>query len=315
MAATLGADTVTAISRRYIVPRITDNVYSSNPFFFRWWRSNKVTVQGGTTIQVPLMYKRMNGGGWYTGYQQLTIAPSTTIQNATFKWRQAYQSVTVDGLTLLRADSPIAIADYLAAMFKQAEMQLSTTLGTGLWSSNTTGLKMTGMKLAVDNGTTAAAYGGITHAANSWWNSQIDSTTTTLALTKMQALWGKCQSGGRAPTILASTQTNYNRYWKLNTPIQQFPVQPMGKTVQLAQSGFDNLLFNGAPFIVDSHTTGLYFFNEDYITLVVASRAQFKIEDFQTPVNQDAMTSKLLWAGNVTCSNVSRQGKFTALAH
>lgn len=261
----------------------------------------------------------MNGGGWYRGYQLLTIAPSTTVQNATFTWKQAYQAVTVDGLTLLRADSPIAVADYLAVMFKQAEMQLADTLGAALWSHGATANQMTGMLLAVDNGTVASSYGGITTSGNSWWQSQIDSSTTVLALTKMQKLFGACQQGGRAPTIGFGTQTAYNWYWNVLYQYQQFPVQPQGKTMQLAQAGFENLLFNGMPILVDSHipTTGtygkLFFFNEDYITMIVATRAQFKIEDFQTPVNQDAMTSKLLWAGNVVCANRARQGKFTAL--
>lgn len=320
MATSLGGDTVTAISRRYIIPRIVDNVYNSNPLFFRWWRSNKITQQGGTTIQQPLMYKRMNGGQWYRGYQLLTIAPSTTVQNASFTWKQAAQAVTVDGLTLLRSDSPIAIADYLATMFKQAEMQMADMLGTGLWSNGSTTKKITGLGLAVDNGTTASSYGGIAHSGNTWWNGQIDSSTTTLTLAAMQKLFGRAQSGGRAPTIIFTTQTNYNRYWALNYVYQQFPVQPMGKTMTLAQAGFDNLLFNGVPLLQDSHvpvgaTTvgGMFFLNEDYFTFVCASRAQFKVETFQTPVNQDAMTSKLLWAGNLVCSNIARQAKFTAL--
>jgi hypothetical protein len=38
------------------------------------------------------------------------------------------------------------------------------------------------------------------------------------------------------------------------------------------------------------------------------------LQDFQTPVDQDAMTALLLWAGNLVCGNVQRQGKFTAIA-
>lgn len=321
MAVSLGADTVTSISRRYIIPRIVDNVYNSNVLFYRWWRANKITQQGGTSIQQPLMYKRMNGGGPYRGYQLLTIAPSTTVQNANFTWKQYYQAVTVDGLTLLRADSPLAVADYLAIQFKQAEMQMATTLGAGLWSTGATTKAITGTILAIDNGTIATTYGGIAHSGNSWWNCQVDSSTTTLSLSAMQKLFTKAKSGGRTPTIIFATPTNYNRYWALNYTFQQFPVQPQGRTVQLAQAGFENLLFNGVPMLTTSHipnaattTKGsLFFFNEDYITMVVASRAQFKVEDFQTPVNQDAMTSKLLWAGNLVFSNIQRQAKFTAL--
>lgn len=318
MATTIGANTVTAISRRLILPRVTDNIYDSNPLFFRWWRSNKMVEQGGIQITVPLMYKKMAAGGWYRGYQSLNITPSDTVQNGKLTWRQVYVPVTVDGLTLLRANSPLAIADFLAVQFKQAEMEMADLIGTALWSAGT-GLLLNGLQQVVDNGTVSTSYAGISHSANSWWNAQIDTTTTTLSLTAMQNLWGKAQQGGRAPTIIFGTQTNYNRYWALQYEYQQFPVAPTGQTSQLAQSGFTNLLFNGAPFLVDSHITGthgnLYFLNEAYMTLVVSSRAQFEIQPFQTPVNQDAMTSLLLSALNLTCSNISRQAKFTALAH
>lgn len=317
MPTTIGANTVTAISRRLILPRVTDNIYISNPLFFRWWRANKMAYQGGIQITVPLMYKRMAAGGWYKGYQTLNVAPSDTVQNAKLTWKQVYVPVTVDGLTLLRADSPLAIADYLAVQFKQSEMEMATIIGTGLWSTGSTNLEPTGLQKVVDNGTVSTSYGGISHSANPWWNSQIDSTTTTLTLTAMQKMWGSCQQGGRAPTILFGTQANYNRYWKLNTAFQQLPVAPAGRTVQLAQAGFENLLFNGAPFLVDNHipANNIFFLNEAYFTLVVASRAQFKIQDFQTPVNQDAMTSLLLSALNLTCANISRQGRMTDVQH
>jgi len=73
------------------------------------------------------------------------------------------------------------------------------------------------------------------------------------------------------------------------------------------------------PYVVDSHvgttagTGGPYFLNEDYFELIVSEKANFKLQDFQTPVNQDAMTALLLWAGNLTAGNISRQGRFTAL--
>ena len=181
MATFTATDTVTAISRRLILPRVTDNVYTSNPLFFRWWRANKMAYQGGLQITVPLMYKRMAAGGAYKGYQLLNVAPSDTVQNGKLTWKQYYVPVTVDGLTLLRADSPLAIADFLAIQFKQAEMEMAELLGTGMWSGGT-GLTINGVKQIVDNGTVSPSYAGINHSTNSWWNAQIDTTTTTLSL-------------------------------------------------------------------------------------------------------------------------------------
>jgi hypothetical protein len=320
MATPIGTNTVTALSRRLILPRITDNVYNSNVLFYRWYHANKFSQQGGTQIEAPLMYKPMAAGGAYQGYQLLNVTPTDSIQNAAWDWKQYYSPVTVDGLTLLRADSPLAIADYIATQLKQAEMDLSDQLGAGLWSDGTNSIAIDGVLETVDNGTVAATYGGITRSGNTFWQSQEDTTTTTLTLNSLQSLFGSAQSGGRAPTIIFSTQANYNRYWNLNLSPQQFPVQPGGKDMQLAQAGFENLLFNGVPWLVDSHipTTGtegnIFLLNEDYFEMVVSTRGDFRLQDFQTPVNQDAMTALLLWAGNLICTNVQRQAKFTAIA-
>lgn len=316
----IGTNTVTALSRRLILPRIVDNVYNSNPLFYRWYHANKFVQQGGTQIEQPLMYSRMAAGGSYQGYQLLTITPTDSVQNAAFPWAQYYTPVTVDGLTLLRADSPLAIADFIATQFKQAEMDMSDNLGSGLWSDGASATDIIGLRVAVDNGAISSSYGAINHSGNTWWNAQIDSTTTTMTLLALQTLFGSCTSGGRSPTIIFSTQANYNRYWNLNLTPQQFPVQPGGKDMQLAQAGFENLLFNGVPWLVDSHipTTGtegnIFFLNEDYAQIVTAARADFHLQDFQTPVNQDAMTALLLWAGQLVISNIQRQGKFTAIA-
>ncbi len=316
----IGTNTVTALSRRLILPRIVDNVYNSNVLFYRWYHANKFTQQGGTQIEQPLMYSRMAAGGSYQGYQLLNVTPTDSIQNAAFPWAQYYTPVTIDGLTLLRADSPLAIADFVATQFKQAEMDMSDNLGSGLWSDGTNANDIIGLRQAVDNGSVASSYGAINHSGNTWWNAQIDSSTTTMTLLALQNLFGSCTQGGRAPTIIFSTQANYNRYWNLNLTPQQFPVQPGGKDMQLAQAGFENLLFNGVPWLVDSHipTSGsegnLFFLNEDYAQIVTASRADFHLQDFQTPVNQDAMTALLLWAGQLVISNIQRQGKFTAIA-
>jgi hypothetical protein len=261
----------------------------------------------------------MAAGGSYQGYQLLNVTPSDTIQNAAFAWKQYYSPVTVDGLTLLRADSPIAIADFIATQFKQAEMDLFDNLGNGLFSDGTNALMIDGLQEIVDNGTVAASYAAISRSANPWWNAQIDSTTTTTSLLSLNNMFMNCTSGGRSPTIIVSNNTGYSRYWNLNLSPQQFPVQPGGKDIQLAQAGFENLLFNGVPWVVDSHvgltaaTGGPYFLNEDYFELIVSELANFKLQDFQTPVNQDAMTALLLWAGNLTTGNVARQGRFTAL--
>jgi hypothetical protein len=130
-------------------------------------------------------------------------------------------------------------------------------------------------------------------------------------------MFGSASEGGRHPTIIVSQQAGYDRYWNLGIGSQVQDIGPAGRDEQLFAAGFSNMIFNGVPWVVDSHvhnSSTVYMLNEDYIQLVVSPRADFYLEDFQTPVNQDAMVAKLLWLGELVVQNSARQGKFTALA-
>jgi hypothetical protein len=316
MATPLGTNVVNSIARRYIVPEITDNVYNSNPLFFRLNTANKKVVRGGTQIEAPLMYQRFAAGGPYSGLDLLDISPSDTVRNAAWDWKQYYVPVTVDGLTLIKTDSPESIADFIRLYFAQAEMEMSEHLGVGVFGDGQTNTKsIDGIKAIVDDGSNVTTYGGLLRASYSWWRSTVDSSTATLTLTALQNLFGATSRGGRHPTLILSNQVNYNRYWNICTTKQSFYIQPVAMDEQLANAGFTNLLFNSVPWVVDSHCDGtIYMLNEDFISLCVSPRGDFYMEDFQTAINQDAMVAKLFWAGNIYCTNVQVQGKMTAVA-
>jgi len=55
-----------------------------------------------------------------------------------------------------------------------------------------------------------------------------------------------------------------------------------------ARDGFQNLMFNGIPFISDSHCPAnhVFFLNENHLFLWYHSQRNFKSEPFQKPVNQ-----------------------------
>lgn len=324
MATPIGQDTVTAVARRYILPEVVDNVYNSNVITFRLNSANKRIIQGGTQIEVPLMYARFAAGGPYRGYDLLNVAPSDTVKNGAWDWKQHYVPVTVDGLTLIKTDSPEAIVNFINMYFAQAEMEMAENLGIGLFSNPAANPKdIDGFAAAIDDGSVASTYGGLDRTVNPFHASQVDSTTAALSLTALQAMFGNAAEGGRHPTLIASRQEQYNRFWALNVVNQDFPAtMPTGSDEQLAAAGFTNQLFNGVPWVVDSHVmngpnaanSAVLMLNEDYIFLAVSPRADFYLEDFQTPVNQDAMVAKMLWAGNLVVTNVQRQGKMTNIS-
>lgn len=314
MATPVGTNVVTSISRRYILPTLADNVYKGNLFTFRALARNKKMVQGGYQIELPLVYSALAAGGFYTGYDQLDVSPSDTVKNAAFDWKQAYAPVSVDGLTLIRTDSPEAVVNFLSFYFEQAQTDLIDNIGVSMWQIGGAGNKgIDGLQGAIDDGTNLGTYGGLSRTTNTWWKATVTSITPPLGLSAMMTMFGNCTEGGRHPTLIVGRQAVYNLYWALSTSGQSFPVQPGGHDEQLAQNGFTNLLFNGVPFAVDNKAPAsqIYFINEDYMYVFVNPRADFTMKEFREPVNQDAMTSLILWAGNLCFNNLARQGRLT----
>ena len=324
MATPIGTNVVTSIARRFILPEIVDNVYLSNPLFFRMSQANKRTVQGGTQIEIPLMYARFAAGGPYQGFEILNVAPSDTVKNGAVDWKQHFVPVTVDGLTLIKTDSPQSIANIIRLLFAQARMEMAENLAVGLYADGIANPKeIDGLKAAIDDGTVAATYAGLSRTTNTWWRAQVDAATATLTYTAMNAMFGSVAEGGRVPTLIVSRVEQWNRFWALGIAKQSYSnVSPGQYDAQLQSAGFTNMLFNGTPWVQDSHVfdgpntanSAILFLTEDYIEWGVSPRADMYLEDFQTPVDQDAMTAKLLWAGNLIVTNCARQGKMTAVA-
>lgn len=318
MATPIGQDTLTAISRQYILPQISDNVYlKNNALLYRLIRSGKRMVQGGTQIEAPVMNKRFSTGGAYRGFDLIDVAPQDTVRSVAVSWKQHAVAWAVDGLSLIQSDTPLAIANRLQLLGQQAYMEMGENLAAGIFSDGVTNPKdIDGLGAIIS---TSNIYAGVDRSTNPWWQATVDSSTTTLTLAKMRGLFGSATLGGTHPTIMFGNGTNYNRLYALNLSTTGYGVQynrePGGSDEVLAQAGFTNLLFENIPFVRDDNAgdTNIYMLNEDFLNLVVSPRADFFLTDFKQPSNQDAYISTLLWAGNLVCMNSKTQAAFTAL--
>lgn len=327
MPTAIGVDTLTSVTRQFIEPTITDNIYASNVLFYRWNKANKKLSPGGTQFEIPLMFREITVGGTYRGFEVLATTPSDTVKNAVFGWKQHYVPIAIDGLTLIQNDSPLAVASIVAMQSQQAIMQLAENLADGLYQNASSGdaKDLDGLGGAVGNASVGdGSYGGITRSSNTWWNSQIDSSTATLTIAALQTVFGNATKGGQHPTIILSRQEQYNRYLALNsstTYTQPLNRSPGGQDEILASAGFTNALFNNVPWVVDSHVddgpntsnSKIYLLNENVWNLIVSPKADFLVGDWEKPVNQDAYVQHVLWAGNVVCRNAALQGALTAL--
>ena len=314
---TIGTDIVTSIVNRHIIPEIVDNIYNAIPVWYRLNSGNKKMVQGGTHIELPLQYKRFNNGGPYSGREVLNTTANDTVKNMSLNWKQHYVPVEFSGIDLAKVDTPDAIVNLVSFKMDQAQHEMAANLSDGMWSDGTTNpADIDGFRLAItDSGT----YAGIARSTNTWWNAETD-TTATMTATALNNFFMDLVNGGRGPTLIVSRADQYNRFWKLNQDHQEFPTQPGGHDVQLASAGFHNQLLNGVPWVIDSAVpdgsggnSRIYFLNENFIKWVVHPRADFYMRPFQSPDNQDTISSLLLWYGNLLVTNPGLQGVMTSI--
>ena len=323
MPSAIGTDTITSLSRRMILPEIVDAVYNSNPLFFRLTKANKKVVQGGTHIEKPIQVGRPNQAGAYSGFDVLNTAPFDVIQNARWDWKQYATIVTIDGLTMIKTDTPEAIANFIRTQFELAKADFAHTMGADIYAGNGTDPKrLTGLSQAVAASGTYAEH----NHASVYWQSTVDTTAlSSLTLDHVQGMFSKLVIGRESPTIIMCRRPAYDKLWALiygagGTP--QITIPAGGSDEILASAGFTNILFNNVPVVIDSQvddslgtaTNGkLYMLNENWIELAVSPRADMAMEDFVTPANQDVMSAKILWAGELLVSNPRLQGVFTSL--
>lgn len=326
MVTAIGQTTVTSIARRFIMPTITDQVYPTNVFLYRLMKANKKLIQGGTQIEVPALYKRFAAGGFYRGLDPLDMTPSDTIRNLVFDWKQAYVPLMIDGRTLIRVDSPEAIANHLQLQAQQAFMEFGEILANAVLDEDGVAddKSFDGLPGAVGNAVVGNPnYGGIARSSNPWLNAAVDASTTTMTFNALHASIMAASRGGQHPTIGLTRQEQYNRAYALGTAGGHVQVQqtraPGGHDEMLLSAGFTNILVDNIPLVVDPHVGDgpnanngrIYWLNENTFHLVVTPRADFYMEDFQKPINQDAVATTILFAGNLVNTAPNLNGVMT----
>jgi hypothetical protein len=296
---------ISAITQKYFIPKLVDNIFASNALLARM-KSKVRKADGGESIMVPLAYATTTAAGWYSGMDTLTTTSNDQFTSAEFQYRQAYANITISRMDELKNSGKEQIVNFVKSKVQMAEKTLADNLGTGLYNAGTTTNAIEGLHLVTD---VTGTYGGIAKATYSWWQAKQDTSTTALTIAALRGLVGDCTVDSDGPTAITCLQDYYDDLYGLLQPQQRFT------DTETANGGFKNILFEGIPVIVDSHATSahMYLLNEKYLELVVHKDEDFRFEPFTKPINQNASSAKVYWAGNLTCSNCRMQGTFTAL--
>ena len=308
------------------IPTLVEQIFSSKPLLWALDRAGSVQNEpGGTSIVQPLIYGESPNVGSYADYDVFSTDPNSGISAAEFPWRQFYGLLHISGIEMAMNSGEEAILGLLESRGKQLQLSMSEEIERQLFSdgSGNGGKDLDGIGAivtAIDP--SWGDLGGIDRPTYSYWRSTVkdhggdNGTTAGLLQKNMANVYNTVSEGNEHPNFLVGTQEAFELYET------QLVDQARYTDMQMADGGFQNLLFKGAPFTFDAYADRafteasaiataedpIWFLNLDYLYLKKLASVWFKPTDMKEPVNQDAYYKSLLCYGNMTTSNPSRQG-------
>lgn len=303
---TLSISQLDAITQKYIVKKMFDNIFDSNIVLKKLKDGGSYKpVDGGTTIDVPLNYA-LATYGWYNGADTLSTSDADNITAASYEWRSLFAGITITEEDELKNSGTAAAVSLLKSKAQIAEKTLKDALGTGIFSDGTTAKSIVGLRDII---ATTETVGGISQSDNAWWQGQVDSTTTTNSISAMNQVFQDASVDMEVPNLIVSNRTVFNSYYALLQPQQRF------QDSETASGGFQNLMFNGKPYVVDSHSpaNNMFMINLNHLHLFYHPKRNMTQEPFQKPINQQVKVSRFLWMGALGSSNNRLHGRMSAL--
>ena len=310
-------DAILSTTLKNYVPKLADNVFTARPLFYALTNGQTIRrINGGAKIVVPIIYGTNSTAGSYSGADTIATTAQEGITAAEYDWKQYAATVTISGIEEAKNNGEAAIIDLLEGKIMQAEETIIQNMNTMFWSNGAGngGKDMLGLNALVGTGNDGpgSSLAGIdaTASDNSWWRSTLTNQGGALTLAAMSTMYNTVSVGNDQPTIIISDQDEYEKYESLLQPNLRYT------SAEVADAGFQNLLFKGAPCTYDagSDVAGkMFFLNTKYLRLVAHSETWFQPTPFVRPTNQDARYAQILCYGELTCSNRARQGMLYGL--
>jgi hypothetical protein len=307
MAGNANFDEILSTTLKNYIPKLTDNIFSARPLFYALTNGQTIRrISGGANIVVPIIYGTNSTAGSYSGTDTIDITAQTGISAAEYSWGQYAATVTISGIEEAKNNGEAQIIDLLEGKIFQTQESVIENMNTMFWADGlgNGGKDWNGLHLIVAKPNTTLGDINPATAGNSFWSSTEVNQAGALTQAGMASIYNTISVGNDQPTIIITTQALYEKYEALLVDQIRYT------DTDMADGGFQNLLFKGAPITFDDAATAgqMMFLNTKYLQLVAHSDVWFKPTPFVRPTNQDAVYSQLLCYGQLTCSNRARQG-------
>jgi hypothetical protein len=302
---------------KYLEKAFQEQIFTSRVLLWILKSTGRIlNADGGVSLLEPIINDEAPNVGSYSDYDTFATDPNRGFGMAEFGWRQFYGLIHISGIEQAMNQGEAAIINLLQARVTQLEQTMSETMNKMFFSNGAgnSGKDFDGISLLIDATSTV---GGIDRTTEAYWRSKVtDGTGLTQGLiAAMRTMYNDVSEGNDHPSNLLTVQAVYEQYENLLQPQIRYT------DTKMADAGFQNLLFKGAPIAWDRFADygftdagvvtaqdPIWFLNMKYLALRKLANTWFKSGDLLQPTNQDAFYKSVISYGNMTVSQPRRLG-------
>ena len=276
---------------------------------------------GGQRWRVLLEYD-MGVGGFFTRADPLN-SDDQEIVNAAYFWpKHAYGNATIYETDELENAGEYAEVSIVTQKLANAQKTVSKKIAQQIYTANSdTAQGLTGLK-AMTATTTSVAYGGIAEAdltssdGTTPWKGRTTTTTEgiSLAVIRTAATTAKLYDGPNGkPDVGFTTEALFNILKGILQTQQRFT-----EDQETAKAGFVNLVFENIKIAPDDYVDSgdLYLLNSKFVGFAIHKKGLFVRKPWAdlVVVGPLAKSMKILWHGNIVCTNRKAHIRHTNLS-
>ncbi|KUG29620.1 hypothetical protein ASZ90_000479 [hydrocarbon metagenome] len=263
---------------------------------------------GGEKIRIPLNYSDAEGG-FFTRADPLSSDDRASVSAAFFEWKHAYGNATVYLTDEIAAGGDYAAVQFVTQKIETAQKTCANWLAATLYSAGgDESPTLTGLR-ALTGGDPDVLYGGIAEnqlvAADGSrpWRAVTLDEAAPMGLDVLQNMRSAAKiSDGRdgKPNVAVTTEALYNKISRILQVQQRFVSDD-----EAARAGFTHLVFEGMILAADDFCPAGHAFavNTNHLGFAIHQNGFFSRRPWTELDGPAGKTMKILWHGNLVCSN------------
>jgi hypothetical protein len=293
---------ITASTLKYYEKTLFDNVFKAKFLLEKLMSTGQIKeYESGEKIFIPLEYGENTNVGWIKKSGTIPLNEDQLFTAAEDAWRILAGAVKFNDLDAVLNRGAAQIFDLMKGKIKNLEKTMKHNLADALHTAQT-GDAMNGLPDIVS--TTTTLHGIAVADMAVWIAGYADNTAEPLSIIDMATAYNTLSDGNEHPNLIDASQTLYEKYESLVTPQLRF------SDARSADAGFETLRYKSGVVGLDKEAASdrMYFLNTDYLYIACVKDRKFHAFPAVAAANQIEEAVKVVFYGNLMCSNRSKQG-------